>query len=183
MLNKYSKCQKCPAFHLLTDDRIHQIEQWEFKRDQYLKRTKHVLLILLGESMPANRYFYDINTKYENGGLRYTLKREFNKLEVADSEFLQFLTRTGIVLFDCALCPLHLLKNNTEKRKAATYCLLSINHKHLTQNPSIPIVTIFPKSRGYLKSYIPDEIKIRIVGEMSFMDQSGLKILYERFLE
>ena len=106
MVNKYSKCQKCPAFHLLTEERKQKIDKWEYKRDQYLNRMKKAHLILLGECMPSNRYFYDINTDYENSGLRYTLKKELNKLEISDSLFLESMIRKGVGLFVCVLCPL-----------------------------------------------------------------------------
>lgn len=89
MENRYSKCQKCPAFHLLTEERMDRIEKWEYKRDQYIRKMKKVRLILLGESMPANRYFYDLTTEYKNTGLRYTLKKEFDKLDLSDSLFLE----------------------------------------------------------------------------------------------
>ena len=88
MDNKFSKCQKCAAFHLLSEERKQKVDKWEYKMDKYIERMKSIKLILLGESMPANRYFYDINTHYENRGLRYFLKKEFNKLEISDSLFL-----------------------------------------------------------------------------------------------
>ena len=64
MENKYSKCQKCPAFHLLSEERKQKVDKWEYKRDKYIEIMKSIKLILLVESMPANRYFYDINTDY-----------------------------------------------------------------------------------------------------------------------
>jgi hypothetical protein len=181
MINKYSKCQKCPAFsdNLLTEVRKQQIEKWEYKRDQYIKRMKKVNLILLGESMPEVRYFYDINTEYNDRGLRYTLKKEFEKLELSDSLFLQSMSRKGIVLYDCALCPIYKLEDNVAKRKAATHCLLTINIENLNKYPDVPIATIFPQHRGFLKREIPEEIKYRIKGEYGFEDQTGLRGLYE----
>ena len=180
MDDKYSKCQKCPAFHLLSEERKQKIERWEYKRDRYIERMKRVKLILLGESMPANRYFYDLNTDYENSGLWFTLKKEFNKLEISDSLFLESMVRYGIVLFDCALCPLFELDANTLRCKAATHCLMSINQIHLRQNPDVPIVTIFPSKMGFLKSDIPVEILLRVKCEFSFSNQSGLNQLYEK---
>jgi len=177
--NKYSKCQKCPAFHLLSEERKQKVDKWEYKRDKYIERMKSIKLILLGESMPANRYFYDINTDYENRGLRYSLKKEFNKLEISDSLFLESMVRKGIVLFDCALCPLYLIDNNALRRKAATHCFMSINHVYLRKHPEVPIVTIFPAKMGFLKTEIPVEIISRVKGEFSFSDQTGLNQLYE----
>lgn len=180
MENKYSKCQKCPAFHLLSEERKEKIDKWENKRDHYLSRMKIIRLILLGESLPANKYFYDIQTDYENRGLRYTLKKEFKKLEISDSLFLESMVRKGIILFDCALCPLYLLSNSALRRKAATYCLLSINYKLLNEHPNIPISTIFPANLGVLKKEIPLTITSSLIGEFSFSDQTGLSQLYEK---
>jgi hypothetical protein len=175
----YSKCQKCPAFHLLSEERKQKVDKWEYKRDKYIERMKSINLILLGESMPANRYFYDINTDYESRGLRYSLKKEFNKLEISDSLFLESMVRKGIVLFDCALCPIYLIDNNTLRRKAATHCFMSINHVCLRKYPEVHIVTIFPAKMGFLKTEIPVEIISRVKGEFSFSDQTGLNQLYE----
>jgi hypothetical protein len=183
MNNKYSKCQKCPAFHILSEEHKDKIEKWEYKRDKYIERMKRVKLILLGESMPADRYFYDINTIYEYDGLRYTLKKEFGKLEISDSLFLESMARKGIILFDCALCPIYQLDNNVLRRKAATHCLMSINRIHLNEHPRIPIATIFPVNLGYLKNEIPKEILSRLKGEFSFSDQTGLNKLYENIKE
>lgn len=179
MENKYSKCQKCPAFHLLSEERKQKVGKWEYKRDKYIERMKSIKLILLGETMPANKYFYDINTDYENRGLRYTLKKEFNKLEISDSLFLESMVRKGIALYDCALCPIYLIDNNVLRKKAATHCFLTINRFLLNEHPNIPIATIFPVKLGFLKTEIPVEITSRIKGEFSFFDQTGLNQLYE----
>lgn len=179
MENKYSKCQKCPAFHLLSEERKQKVDTWEYKRDKYIGRMKSIKLIMLGESMPANKYFYDINTDYENRGLRYSLKKEFNKLEISDSLFLESMVRKGIALYDCALCPLYLIDNNALRRKAATHCFMSINHVYLRKHPEVPLVTIFPAKMGFLKTEIPVEIISRVKGEFSFSDQTGLSLLHE----
>jgi hypothetical protein len=183
MENKYSKCQKCPAFHLLTEERKEKIEKWEYKRDKHIERMKSVKLILLGECMPSNRYFYDINTDHENRGLRYTLKKEFNKLEISDSLFLESMVRKGIALYDCSLCPLYHLDNNVSRRKAATHCLMSINHIYLNQFPDIPIFTIFPLKLGFMKTEIPGDILMRVKGEFNFSDPTGLRQLFETLKE
>lgn len=140
---------------------------------------KKVRLILLGESMPADRYFYDLNTEYGNRGLRYTLKKEFDILEIDDGLFLESFCKKGIVIFDCALCPLHCLDNNAQKRQAATHCFLYYNIEYLNRYPDAPIATIFPKNRGFLKSEIPKEILSRIKDRFRFSDQTGLRELYE----
>ncbi len=182
MNNKYSKCSNCPANHLLDDKRKALIERWESKRDSYLSRTKKIKLILLGESMPASRYFYDLETDYPESGLRYSLKREFGKLDLSDSQFLISMSRKGIVLLDCALCPLHQLYDNVTKRHAATYCFLTITHETISKFPDTPIVTVFPSNRGWLKSEIPFEIRYNVKGECTFSDQSGLSDFYKELI-
>jgi len=97
--------------------------------------------------------------------------------------FFQSMVRKGIVLFDCALCPLYKLENITLRRKAATHCFLSINRFQLDEYPGIPIATIFPANLGYLKSEIPNDILKRVKGEFSFSDQTGLSQLYESLKE
>lgn len=178
MENKYSKCQKCPAFHLLSEERKDKIEMWEYKRDKYIARMTSVKLILLGECIEADRYFYDINTLYPYDGLRYTLKIEFGKVEISDSLFLESMARKGIVLFDCALCPLYLIENNALRRKAATHCFITINRFNLNEHPGIPIATVFPAGQGYIKKEIPAEILSRVKGEFSDADQAGLSELF-----
>jgi len=178
MSNRFDKCHKCPAYHLLTDERKEQIERWEYKRQQTIDRIKKIRLILIGESMPANRYFYDPESDYENGGMRYNIKEEFGQLELSDSLFMESLRRKGVVLYDCALCPLHKLDNNVDKRQAATYCFLAYNKNFVEENSDIPIATIFPSRRGWLKNEIPESIKSRVVKEFSFSNIKGLKDLY-----
>ncbi len=177
MENKYSKCQKCPAFHLLSDERKDKVEMWEYKRDKYIARMKSVKLILLGECIEADRYFYDINTLYPYDGLRYALKKEFGKVEISDSLFLESMARKGIVLYDCALCSIYLIENNVLRRKAATHCFLTINRFNLDEYPGTPVATLFPAGQGYIKNEIPEQILSRVKVEFSDTDQSGLSEL------
>jgi len=187
MKNRYAKCQKFPAYHLLTDERKQFIDKWETKRDRYLKRSKQIRLILLGESMPASRYFYDLETEYEDGGLRYSLKKEFGKLDLEDNLFLMSMARKGIVLFDCALCPLHIFRKkdlpliniNKLRRYAATYCFQTITGQEIVKYSDVPIVTIFPSNMGWLKNEIPFSVRNQVVGEYIFSDQTGLSALFE----
>ncbi|MBP7678786.1 MAG: hypothetical protein KA096_00010 [Bacteroidales bacterium] len=182
MKNRYLKCSRCPAFYLLTEPRKIQIENWEYRRDKYIDRINKVKLILLGESMPAGRYFYDLSSDYDIGGLRFTLKQEFNKSELPDGLFLESLVRKGIILFDCALCPLHKMSNNTLRREAATYCFLTINIEHMLSYPKITYVTIFPSHLGFKRNEIPVEILIREKCRYSFSDQAGLYELYNNLI-
>jgi hypothetical protein len=178
MKTRYAKCPKCPAFHLLTEDRIQLIEKWEHKRQKQIDRIKKIRLILIGESMPNQRYFYDINTEYQNRGMRYNLKVEFDQEELSDSEFLESFRRKGIVLYDCGLCPIHKLDNNADMREAATYCFLTQNIKWIENNNS-PIITIFPSNRGWKTTQIPDNIINRTRSKYSFNNIIGLKQDYE----
>ena len=106
--------------------------------------------------------------------MRYTLKKEFGKIEISDSLFLESMARKGIVLYDCALCPLYLIENNVLRRKAATHCFMAINRFNLDEHPGIPVATLFPVGQGYIKKEIPAEILSRVKGEFSDADQSGL---------
>ena len=180
MSDKYSKCRSCPAYHLLTEKRKAQIDYWEEKRDSFVNRMKQVKLILIGESMPNSRYFYDLNTNYDHDGLRFTLKDEFGKNDINDGLFLISMCRKGIILFDCALCPLHKLDDNILMRKAATHCFLTINIEKIEELKHIPIVTIFPSNRGWNVSELPLSIKNRIVGNFGFSSQFGLASLFEQ---
>jgi hypothetical protein len=173
-------CLKCPAFHLLTDERKRKIERWEQKRERYIERIKNPLLILLAESMPENRYFYELETDYDGNGLRYSLKKEFDKVDLSDSLFLQSLSRKGIILFDCALCPLYKFNDKSSMREAATFCFLNNNQKFIEKYPEVPIVTIFPSKRGFLKTKIPVTISNRVIAEFKFRDQTGLRDIYEK---
>ncbi len=181
-MKNWSKCNKCPASFLLDDQRKNQIEMWERRKNSYISRIKKVRLVLVGESMPGSRYFYDINTDYEMDGMRFNLQKEFDQMEISESQFLESFVRKGIILHDCALCPLYKLKDTSAAlmREVATYCLLTHNIELLNETKEIPIATIFPSNRGWLKTKLPWEIRNRIVGEFSFGDLHGLKALFQK---
>lgn len=178
MNNRFVKCGKCPAFHLLTDERKDVIKKWESERQKNIDKIRQVRLILVGESMPAKRYFYDLDTDYIASGMRYNLKKEFNQNDLGDISFLKSLQKKGIVLFDCALCPIYLLDSNTEKRHAATHCFLTQNIPFIKETKNVPIATIFPSKRGWLARSIPFDITHRVTGKFGFNDLSGLHNLY-----
>jgi len=169
---------------LLTEERKKIVERWEERRSNYIKKIKTVKLILLGESIPNSRYFYDVNSEYNTEGLRYTMKKEFSKTNISDSEFLLFLSRKGIILYDCALCPLHKLDDNTARRHAATYCFLTITNKELQKHSHlIPIATAFPKKKGLLISKISENINARIKQSYPFSSQKGLFDFYNNLTD
>jgi len=180
-MRNWSKCLKCPAFYLLDDERKQRIERWEDRKERYVSRIKKLRLILVGESMPATRYFYDINSDYETGGMRFNLQKEFDQMEISESQFLESFTRKGIILHDCALCPIYLLVKKIRiavAKEVTSYCFKTHNFDLIIKTPEIPIATIFPVGRGWLKKELPYEIRRRIVAEFSFSDLTGLKDLY-----
>lgn len=173
------KCDGCPAIWLKSDKgQLLKIKQWEKMRAKAIDEIPRIKLYLLCESIPANRFFYDLDTDYENKGLRFNIKEE---LELdSDQDVLRYFRRKGIVLADCALCPLFQLESNAAMRHAASHCLRNNTSYVLNINPEAPIITIFPTHRGYLKNEFP-ELEKRNVGEFSFNNLFGLKTAIEQF--
>ena len=173
------KCDGCPAIGLKSDKgQFLKIKQWEKMREKAIDEIAQIKLYLLCESIPADRFFYDLDRDYENRGLRFNIKEE---LELdSDQDVLWYFRKWGIVLADCALCPLFQLESNAAKKHAASLCLRNNTIHILNINPEAPIITIFPTHRGYLKNEFP-EVDKRKVEEFSFNDLSGLKVSIERF--
>lgn len=171
-------CEGCPAIDLRTKDQLRKIKQWGRLKEKAIDSIDQIRLYILCESIPKDRFFYDLDTDYEKKGLRFNIKEELG-LEF-DQAVLNYFTRKGIVLTDCALCPLFLLDSNVEKRHAASFCLRNNTFSILTINPEVPIVTIFPTHRGYLKNDFP-EIERRKVDEFLFNDLTGLKQVIEKY--
>lgn len=173
------KCDGCPALSLRDQEGRHlKIKKCEKLRAKAIEEIVKIKLFLLCESIPANRFFYDLDSDYTKDGLRLMMMDEL-ELET-DSDVLKYFRKRGVVLADCAFCPLHDLGSNAEKRHAASQCLQNHNIKIFEMNPAAPIITIFPTNRGYLKSEFP-EIESRKVAEFSFMKLSGLKAMIERY--
>jgi hypothetical protein len=167
------RCAGCPADGLLD---ISAIKRTEEPRQQALDRIAgRPALILLAESRPANRFVYDPDSDYSHLGLRTYLRRELTGTD-DDAALFSFLDRRRVWIADCALCPLYLLKTNKQKRHAATECLLRYTRAHLDQYPEVPIATVFPAHRGFLKLEVPD-IQERVVRAFDFSDLSGLRRL------
>ena len=170
------KCDGCPAFYLRTKDQLRKIKQWEKLRENAIEAIGMIRLYILCESIPANRFFYDLDTVYENKGLRFNIKEE---LELkSDKDVLRYFDRKGIVLIDCALCPLHRLTSQLTKQTAASICLKNNNYNFLLKNPEAPIVTIFPKNRGYSPIEFP-LLEARKKAEFPFTDLTGLRQVIE----
>lgn len=170
------RCAGCPAEGLLD---ISAIKRTEELRQQAIDRIAGgPALILLAESRPANRFIYDPDSDYDSRpGLRTHLRREL--IGVDDDEALfSFLDRRGIWIVDCALCPLHRLSTNKQRRDAATECLLRYTQVHLNHYPHVPIATVFPARCGFHKRRVPD-VENRVVRTFGFGDVSGLRQLVE----
>jgi hypothetical protein len=88
------------------------------------------------------------------------------------------LNNHRIWIVDCALCPVHLLKNNTDKRSAATICLERHNVVNLQAEKNAKLVTIFPVHRGFKKRDLPS-IAQRVIINFPFSNLAGLKEFVE----
>src|SRR5258706_4838593 len=130
---KNLNCEDCPALYL-RDKQLAKINRWETIREEVTLSIEKINLYLLGESIPANRFFYDKSTDYSMDGLRY-----FMRLELADGgsddQLFAYLKDNGILLVDCALCPLHRLKEQNDKILGATFCLQRNTMGYLRLNP------------------------------------------------
>jgi hypothetical protein len=167
-------CLGCPALSLRTESQLKMINHWHQLQTEQLHAIQHPAIIILCESMPANRYIYDLQTSYKSRGLRYDLKKELYSTAISDEEFIDKLCKDKILIVDCGYCPLHNLDNNTQKRHAATICLQRHNLAVFQQFPDVPVVTIFPKKRGFLKRELPDLSNL-IVARYDFGNLTGLK--------
>ncbi|MCD8264919.1 MAG: hypothetical protein LUD02_12830 [Tannerellaceae bacterium] len=143
----FEKCDKCPCCNLLTQERKKQIKKWIELFSNNLSKIDKVKLFILGESMPANKYFYDENSDYKSNGFRYKLRKGL--LLSTDKELFSLLNKKGIVVIDCAFCPLHTLNTNKEKRHSATYCLENYNLQLIEHYHNIPIYSFFQKIEDF----------------------------------
>jgi hypothetical protein len=189
---RLNSCQGCPAMLLKTPEQILKINEWH---NLFLLETSQITtvkVILLGESYPEKRYFYDAESVYGKKGLRFNLKKEFG-LET-DEDLKLYFRNFGIVVYDCAFCPLHKLTTNyegsrnrrlnTQIRHAATHCLKAYKLDYL-KSQNAPIISFFPKNGGWLinevKKSLPD-LKARLVNQYYFNDLQGIKNAIELLL-
>lgn len=175
------KCDNCPALKFKTIPQLRKIQNWEQIRDNEIDKIEKVNLYLLCESIPYNRFIYYLNTTYDNSGLRYYLKQELIKTGT-DEDLILFLRNNGILIVDCALCPLHRLSNTSDRSKAATLCLTNNTKEKLLLNPEAPIITIFPKDKGFNADALKD-INSRIIAEFQFSKLSGLNVLINSIIK
>lgn len=173
------KCQGCPAVKLRTPEQVKKINRWYSLFLSEIGMVNPIKVILLGESFPANRYFYDIDSNYESSGLMFNLKKEYGLN--TELEMIKMFREIGVIVYDCAFCPLHLLDNKTDQRHAATHCLKSYKLDFL-EKTNLPIITFFPSKRGVLKRELP-EISSRIITEFKFSYLQGIKKAISKCLD
>jgi len=173
-------CENCPALYL-RDKQLPKIARCEALRDKEFRSLKEIKLYLLGESIPANRFFYNRDSDYSTDGLRFWLRKELVG-DGTEEELFDYLREKGILLVDCAICPLHTLKEIGDKILAATLCLQRNTLGYLSLNPQAPIITIFPSGRGFAKDSLP-EVNKRVVCHFQFTKLAGLKKVIEDKLD
>ena len=116
---------------------------------------------------------YDFNSSYIKGQLRYNLCEELlGSCSDCKNQLIDFLKRKGILIVDCALCPLHLLTSKS-RRIAATICLDRHTGGYLNVSPHAPIITVFPRRCGFHKKN--PEVRVRGIKEFRFKRLGGLK--------
>lgn len=174
------ECDNCPA-KPWKDRQLCKITKWESIRKRIADSLPTINLYLLGESIPYNRFVYDEDSDYSANGLRYYLRAELIGSH-SDDKLYEYLKQRGILLVDCALCPLHKLKSNKKKRRdAATLCLKRNTLPYLEINISAPVITIFPSGCGFACGSMP-QVERRIAARFQFTRLAGLKNTIERLL-
>ena len=103
--------------------------------------------------------------------LMFNLRTEYGLK--TNIEMITVFRELGVVVYDCAYCPLHRMETKSDQRHAATVCLKNYKRHFLHQN-TCPIITFFPAKRGFLKSELP-EISSRIVAEFRFSSLQGIR--------
>jgi len=161
------------------------------------ERHGKIKLYILAESIPQNRFVYDRDSDYRKGGLRKNLCKEllgecpksvkscrecqnFDKL-------MEYLRSRGILIVDCALCPLHRMPQTKIRVKVAVNCLKNNNIHYLEISADAPVIAILPRNVKSsliknLKESLP-EIGIRIVKDFQFTHLEGLKRVIEQVPE
>jgi hypothetical protein len=173
-----NKCKDCPARRLRIDEQIKKINHWHGIFLSEVEKVNPIKIILLGESFPKDKYIYDLKTNYDTSGLRYNLRVEFG--QQSDNDLMLLFRELGIIVYDCAFCPLHRLNDDVEKILAATQCLMSYKID-LLNNTDCPIITFFPKGRGYIETEVPS-VTSRIVARFQFSKLQGLKTTVQKCL-
>ena len=161
--------------------------------NRILQRYGQIKLYILTESIPYSRFIYDRQSNYcANVGLRTRLCRELINANCPPNinhcsqcpnlnKLLNYLRDKGILIVDCALCPLYRLNKFSARRHAATICLNNNTIAYLNVTPNAPIITIFPLNCGFLKTKKP-HVQSRVVKEFRFGNLTGLRKAIEQSL-
>jgi len=162
--------------------------------NRILQKHGQIKLYILTESIPYSRFVYDVQSNYRvKVGLRTRLCKELINARCPPNVrhcnhcqnfnvLLDYLRNEGILIVDCAFCPLHLLENKFKNRRyAATLCLNNNTIEYLKVTPNAPIITIFPCNCGFLRRKKP-YVQSRVVEEFSFSNLEGLKDAIEQIL-
>ena len=199
-------CGDCPANDLKNDQTYSPSEKgdWETwvryceslregQAKEIINTHGKIKLYILAESIPKNRFVYDRDSDYR-GKKEGWLRKKFcegllggcpenvkscKKCQNLD-RLMDFLKKQGILIVDCALCPLHNLSSNKERRAAATICLNRHTSRYLDITPNAPIVTFFPGKTGFYKK---DTITIKPEIESRILDETKLKFKYLKCFE
>lgn len=165
-------CNDCPASRLLDIKRIKDCENLREVEIKSILKRKHIKLFLLCESLPAKGFVYDRSSDCSRGSLRYNLRNELVN-RGTDKDLFDYLRKHGIIIIDCALCPLHKLIN--KRSEISSDNMSRASHQiFLDLNPKVPIVTIFPSRCGFLKRKMP-RIQDRVKYKFQFKNLKGLK--------
>lgn len=190
------RCDDCPARHLKGKacygpqanlSWLDWAKYCESLREEEAKRIikNHgtIKLYILTESIPCRRFIYDPDSQYPKGGLRYNLCKELlGTHEDCRMQLINYLQQKGVLIVDCALCSLHRLGKKSDRRQAATICLNNNTERYLNINPDAPIMAIFPRNCGFLRTR-KQHIEKRIVKRFGFKNVRGLKIAIEGILK
>lgn len=172
-------CEGCSALKYLDINRIIKCEEL---REKEFDSICDIRLFLLGESIPAKRFVYDRASDYSKNGLRFNLRNELVK-NGTDEDLFVYLRKHGIMIVDCALCPLHKFNENKKERKlSAKICFERHTHIYLDLYPQVPIITFFPKGCGFNAVEMPNILKGRIKSSFQFCRLDGLKDKTEAIL-
>uniref|UniRef100_A0A7J2TLC4 Uncharacterized protein n=1 Tax=Archaeoglobus fulgidus TaxID=2234 RepID=A0A7J2TLC4_ARCFL len=175
-------------------DHCEKLREEEAKR--IAERHGRIKLYILAESIPKNRFVYDRDSDYRKGLRKNLCEELLNECpkhvkscrECRNfDELMEYLRSKGILIVDCALCPLHRISQTKIRVKAAVNCLKNNNIHYLEISADAPVIAILPKNVKSslienLKESLP-EIGIRIVGDFQFTRLQGLKSTIEQFLE
>jgi len=192
---KKIRCDNCPARHLKRktcygpQENLNWLDWVKYCENLREKEAKRIIknhgtirLYILTESIPCHRFIYDLNSSYPNCTLRYHLCEELLNIRGdCKRQLIDYLKQKGILIVDCALCPLHKLQKKSERRLAATICLNNNTGAYLNINPNAPIIAIFPRNCGFLKTRKPHIAK-RIVKQFGFKNVRNLKDVIKRIL-